>query len=644
MTELILSFDVFDTLLTRYHSSVFCRLKLAYRQIFQDEQTCRAVIDARMRGEAIARDQRGSDLYSLREIYCEMESICGLGAATLDEAHEAELAMEEAQCFAISEGQRLLKEASKNHQVIYVSDMYLPPEFIMNLLEKNDLWILGSQLFVSHAEGCAKHSGLFSKICRELGVAANEIIHYGDNWQSDVLAPRKIGIKAIHFTETAPTRYEKRFAGLGECKMSDAVRAVRLQCPWTAPDHKKVIYETASSVAAPLFIAYVIWLEKEARARGIQRLYFISRDGLIFKKIYDLLFAGKENTPASHYLYGSRQAWTCARLLRLEEEDIQFLIVANPTLSLRQFLDRCGVPLQEMPRIAGIDFVADPDRPLKKEEINAIGNCLRKGPWRERVMAAGKEKTTIVREYFKQSGLCESTYGLVDLGWFGNLQTYVETLLPAHPPKYGFYLNLRLSPKIVEEGKAAAFIEVVPLEGIDLSTSIILLEILATAPHGSLLGYRRESLKIVPDIENGVDYLKSSEEVEVQHRAILAVASEYKSKGLDHCLGVKILRDQALENFRKFLQKPTLLEAEVYGSVCFVSRQEGGRGIEPGALVCFAEALQILKSGFRMREVCWPQGMIRRNQGWNKLLLEARLALTKLRGYLEKMFVVSERK
>jgi len=627
----IYSFDVFDTLLGRLRSRPFDRYRMVFQQAKLGPADLERMTRLRLKGEEEARNRIGPDGYSLKDIYRDMELILGLGDTALGEAYKNELAMEQMECFAISEGQRLLKEASKNHRVIYVSDMYLPPEFIRNLLEKNDLWIPGSQLFVSHTEGCAKHSGLFKKICRELGVAPNEIIHYGDNWASDVVAPRKTGIKAVHFTEVVPTRYEKRFSGVGEWNMSDAVRAVRLQCPWTAPNHKKAIYETAASVAAPLFIAYVIWLKKQAQGKGLKRLYFISRDGLIFKKIYDLIFQGEIDAPTSHYLYGSRQAWSCARLLRLEEKDIETLTYANPSLSLRQFCGRCGVAVEKMYLEAFKGLFENPDQPLNKKEIAAIRNSIRKGPWREKIIAEGRAKADFVRKYFHQNGMSQSSYGLVDLGWFGNLQTYVETLLPDCPPNYGFYLNLRSNPEIVRQGRAAAFVSSLQLEPTDLNTAVSLLEVLAAAPERSVYGYQKEGSKIVPITEKGGDYFESLEEVEIQHKAILAVAGKYKAMQLDHAQGGDALRDQALCNFRSFLQKPSPVEAEVYGSICFVSRQEGGKGAELAPRLGFIGALEILKLGFYIKEASWPQGMIQRSGGLSRILLKGRLKLTKLR-------------
>jgi FMN phosphatase YigB (HAD superfamily) len=615
---------------------------LAFKPLENQLISPEKLTEFRQKAERMAVDVYGVDLYSIDQIYDQIQNISELDPLFLFKAKQQELKMERDECFPISEGRRLLEKATKGSQVIYVSDMYLPPAFIRELLEKNGLWIPGSRLFVSHVEGCAKHSGLFSKICKELGAAPDEIAHYGDNWESDVVAPRKIGIRAVHFTEATQTRYEKRFSGTGEQEISDVVRTVRLQSPWTNSDHKKVIYETAASIAAPLFIAYVIWLEKRAQAKGINRLYFISRDGLIFKKIYDLLFKEKESAPTSHYLYGSRHAWSCVRWLRLERKDIQALTCANPTLSLQQFCDRCGVPIQEMYLEPLRGLFAKPDQPLNRKEIAAIENCLREGPWRDKIMAEGRGRGAIVKQYFLQSGMSQSVYGLVDLGWFGNLQLYVETLLPDFPPRCGYYLNLRSNPRIVQEGRAEAFISSLPFKGIDLITAVSLLEVLATAPAGSLREYRKEGSEIIPITEGRVDYFDSTNKVEVQHEAILAVAAKYKSMLLDSARDADTLRIQALQNFRSFLEKPTPAEAEVYGSVCFVSRQEGGKGVELGPRLGLIGALKALKSGFYTREACWPQGMIQRSRGLSRILLKGRLALTILRGYLQNMLVAND--
>ena len=644
MVDLVISFDVFGTLLARYHSSIFCRLNLAYREVIPHEQACRAFVNVRIQGEVIAKDRRGPDLYSLREIYREMESISGMHAAILVEAYEAELAMEQKECFVISEGQRLLKEASKEHRVIYVSDMYLPPEFIRNLLEKNGLWIPGSQLFVSHTEGCAKHSGLFSKICRELGVEANGIIHYGDNWQSDVLAPRKIGIRTAPFCSARPTRYEMRFRKAGLDMVADAVGAVRLQNPAPPNTSEGVIWDTACGVAAPLFVAYVAWLRQRSQPLGIDRLLFVSRDGLIFKKIYDLLPKKGPQGAVSHYLYGSRQAWICARLVRLDAEDVSFLTFQNPTLSLAQLFRRCDLDAADLDAPPWDPQRSNFEAPLRTEHIRWIREALREGTWREIIQKRAKQRLEEAREYFCQEKLGNSSYALVDLGWFGNLQNYVGEIWSENPPKHGFYLDLRKSPEIEKERRASAFLASTQMIGIDQSTSITLLEILATAPHGSCLGYKKNQGRWGPELEKGEGYYGGYEKIDLQHKAILKVAENLLSlESNPDVWAEEPWRDVAQKNFISLLQGPSSTEAAVLGAVDFVSRQEGGAGVEFGPRCSLSEATKYFFLGFRVREAAWPQAMIRRSRGISRVLLWLRYHIAQLKDSIGDSFAKCSR-
>ena len=641
---MIYSFDVFDTLLGRLRSRPLDRYRMGFQQAKLSTADLESVTRLRLKGEEKARNRIGPDGYSLKDIYREMESISGLGDVILGEAYKNELAMEEMECFAISEGQRLLKKASKDHRVIYVSDMYLPPEFIRNLLEKNDLWIPGSQLFVSHAEGCAKHSGLFSKICRELGVATNEIIHCGDNWRSDVLAPRKIGIRTAPFFLARPTRYEMRFRKAGLDMVADAVRAARLQNPAPPNTSEGVIWDTACGVAAPLFVAYVAWLRKRSQALGIDNLFFVSRDGLIFKKIYDLLQEKGPQGVVSHYLYGSRQAWICARLVRLNAEDVSFLTFQNPTLSLAQFFRRCDLEAADLHAPPWDPQRRNFEAPLITEHIRWIREALREGTWREIVQKRAKQRLEEAREYFCQEKLGNSSYALVDLGWFGNLQNYVGAIWSENPPKHGFYLDLRKSPKIQKEKKASAFLASPKMVGIDQSTSITLLEILATAPHGSCLGYKKNQGRWGPELEKGEGYYGGYEKIDFQHEAILKVAENLLSlESNPDVWAEEPWRDVAQKNFISLLQGPSSTEAAVLGAVDFVSRQEGGAGVEFGPRCSLSEATKYFFLGFRVREAAWPQAMIRRSRGISRVLLWLRYHIAQVKAGIGDSFAKCSR-
>jgi FMN phosphatase YigB (HAD superfamily) len=573
----------------------------------------------RIEAEHALAHSKGPDLYSLDEIYTQL----GSSSPTPQDEMDLEVRL----CFPVTEGRRLLTSArQRGQQVIFVSDMYLPGEFIRQLLEKHGLWLAGDRLYVSHEHGMAKHGGLFVKICEELSLTPDQVQHIGDNLRSDVLAPRRLGIRAAHFRATEFTRYEQEWARSGAEGVADAIRATRLQFPEELDDRGQAVWETACGVAGPLFISYVLWLEQQAKELGIQRLYFISRDGLIFKKIFDSIFMGRPTSPESRYLHGSRQAWSGVRVARLTDEDIEWLTKPGTSLTLAKFAQRCDLAVEEIPALAWAK------RPEKNEAfsdscLTELRLFLRSGLLRDRLQAAGRESCARASAYLRQEGLGKGRYGLVDLGWFGNLQEYVQELVPENVPIMGFYLDLRSRPRIQQDGRARAYIGFPLLRGIDQANSITLLEILAGSQEGSVMGYREEkglwkSVRNVRDDEQGPERW-----ADLQHQAIIALAGEIllQPGGIQ---SIVPSNEVNWKNFCQFLKHPSFSEAEAYGDISFVSNQEGGRGIILAPRVSLSEGWGFFQRGFWKRQISWPPGMIARSKGITRWVLKTRYMLS----------------
>lgn len=619
------SFDIFGTLLCRFQTRPQERFRSAYAQLTLRAGELDRLVQLREQGEARAADRQGPDLYTLEDIYDEVLAMDARFRALKSEAMAAELEMERKQCFAISRGRHLWQAAQKKGRVIYVSDMYLPAAFLQELLERNGLWAAGARLFVSHAEGCAKHSGLFFRICKELNIQPSQLSHTGDNSRADWEGPRQAGVQAHLFLRARDNRYEAKLRQAGFSGVADAARAGRLRGTALEGSCEETLWDTAASVAAPLFLGYVIWLRERARALGLKKLFFISRDGLIFKEIYDQIQELDDASPLSHYLYGSRQAWMCARLARLLPEDLAFLVLANPTVSLSQLARRCDLEAAELPPPPWDPHRSQPDKPLKPKQIAWIQDQLRGGTWREVVQRRARQRLEEVRSYFRQEKVGTESYGLVDLGWFGNLQEYVGWILPENPPKHGFYLELRLFPKIQKEKKGSAFLASPGVVGLDRTTAITLLEILATAPHGSCRGYQQAGRTWAPDLDEGGGFFGDFFKIKIQHEAVLMVVRAFRETASDPPqFFLESWREVAQQNFIDLLQTPTQGEAEALGAARFVSRQEGGVGVEFGPPCQLSTAWEFFLHGFRTREAAWPQAMARRSRGISRTLLRLR--------------------
>jgi len=59
----------------------------------------------------------------------------------------------------------------------------------------------------------------YSKICQAMRIEPEQVIHIGDNWQFDFLAPSKIGIQAFHLDRKQQTNHENSLASLLQLKV-----------------------------------------------------------------------------------------------------------------------------------------------------------------------------------------------------------------------------------------------------------------------------------------------------------------------------------------------------------------------------------------------------------------------------------------
>jgi HAD superfamily hydrolase (TIGR01549 family) len=64
-----------------------------------------------------------------------------------------------------------------------------------------------------------KTSEFYVKICQTLNVKPEQVVHIGDNWQFDFLAPSEIGVRAFHLDRERQANNKNSLASLRELKM-----------------------------------------------------------------------------------------------------------------------------------------------------------------------------------------------------------------------------------------------------------------------------------------------------------------------------------------------------------------------------------------------------------------------------------------
>ncbi|RWI31458.1 MAG: hypothetical protein EOR13_26700 [Mesorhizobium sp.] len=198
----VLSLDCFDTLLWRKTATprdVFA--------VLADNPVARKLgITPHQRISAAARAYRakplenGSREIDIGDIYRHFTSLSGEERELLA---EAEIRTEMNVCFAFSPYVELIRLAhTRGIKIIVVSDTYLREDALRCLLARHlpaDVMQAISKIYCSVDYGTSKSHALFQIVIKDCGVPASQLLHIGDNDVSDAQAPRKLGVRALHF-------------------------------------------------------------------------------------------------------------------------------------------------------------------------------------------------------------------------------------------------------------------------------------------------------------------------------------------------------------------------------------------------------------------------------------------------------------
>lgn len=194
----IVSFDVFDTALLRtvlFPQDIFKILASWVNDNFQivDFQYIRSNTEQEIRNQTEQDEITLDDIYnSIQEKYPLLDT---------QRIKEKEIEIELNNSLANPLIYELYRIACQEKKIIwFISDMYLSTDIIKHMLQSNG-YNKYDELFVSSAFGKCKHDGaLYREIINTKGTSIDtkKWLHLGDNWDSDVMIPRGLGLTAAY--------------------------------------------------------------------------------------------------------------------------------------------------------------------------------------------------------------------------------------------------------------------------------------------------------------------------------------------------------------------------------------------------------------------------------------------------------------
>jgi predicted HAD superfamily hydrolase len=463
----LIGFDIFDTLFTRplldpesIKEIVALKVKPQVGQIYRE-----------LRGiaETQARQSKGMDV-DINEIYIQFKDISELSNDVVNKLKNLEINLEELLLSPRTEGIVLFQEAIKTQKPVSIlSDMFLPKEIIKNLLIQNNIknW---DSLLVSSDIGLRKDTQkLYDYVLTHYGITPDQFVMVGDNERSDIQIPCDMGSSFIHLLKPVELarglpkfskiieQHENNWDIHAELTLGLVIQKnfSRIGYP-NSFDISSLIevdpYNYGYSLIGPLLVSFSNWLVKQSEDHDIDRYYFLSREGKLFKDVFDCWTEDLPHKPDSYYLVLSRRAAGVASIEKFSD----ILEIAKTTYfpnTIENFLfTRYGIRLDEN-RWVKIDkkigWSSQNEISVYDKNIDDLIPILHEVE--EDIYSRGQYERLGLLEYLKHLGLQEDeNQAVVDVGYGGSVQGYLNSLLGNKV--HGFYLltddrALRISTK-----------------------------------------------------------------------------------------------------------------------------------------------------------------------------------------------------
>lgn len=620
------SFDVYDTLLTRrvaVPADLFLLLGAQLHGAGLVQSSPDELAVQRSRAEVAARQAAPAGEARLSEIYAKLAEACGWSAAQTQQALELELRVESDNTQAVPGMAETVQRARTNgFRVMFLSDMYLPATFIAELLRREGFLVEGDELIVSCEQRQAKHDGRVFQMIREKHPEIKEWQHTGDHPRADVETPRAFKITAHHETRCVLSAHERFVRGAGRSgalwrsQFAAAMKLARLE-GWSVPEPQRAIWESGANVVGPLWFGFAEWCLDEALQRGIKRLYFVARDGQIFHKIASEIARQRGLAVECRYLYGSRQSWHLPGLAQLDEAAFKWIFNRQRYLTAEQVLKRVGLELTDFKAelaALGIQEAAW-TTDLSAEQTRRLRELLQTPAMREAIQQRVATARDLALRYLQQEGVLDGTpYALVDIGWHGNMQRSFATLLRAEEARRnvqvtGMYFGLQRRPPDTTQDKFIGCWPETPAERAVLRTlNVTLLEMMAAADHGTVLGFREAGGGIKPILDGDRNEAALAWGLDVLQNAALKFTTTWL--GFEPLSSENRARFQSLSRqvLLNFIAAPSLAEADMWARFPHSGEQIERHKESVAPVLSFMEALAFVRKPQRRPAGWWAEG------------------------------------
>ncbi|MEZ8516016.1 hypothetical protein AB9R81_10395 [Vibrio cyclitrophicus] len=502
----------------------------------------------------------------------------------------------------------------------FISDFYHDTAFIKRLLNHHNVDFVKEGIS-SCDVGYNKRSGRlfdwFFENNKDLIDSCSNHIHVGDNEWSDYSVPQKKGVDARLYLPEIEHKKRVEIAGRYH-KASELVQDFS----------KNRLQNSSFSIGeehALFYYAYCREIIANANANSLDKVFFMTREGEFFKKVYDEINSALpelEKGPISQLLCVSRIATFFPSLRSISTEELMRVWNLYSTQSIQALFKTLGLDIElytpfenkySLPKEEEVQY------PWLDERVNRLFSDQ---DFTTMMLSQQSQRRLALSDYFTSIGLVSGgNYGLVDIGWRGTIQDNIAYIQP--DSKFtGYYLGLeRYLNEQPNNGFKIAF---GPNNNhsenqSDLFNIVAPIEMICNSENGSVVGYD-DSIPPQPirKIDPNENVIFSDFTSDYQ-RGVLANIGDISSSLANLHNIHDAMKSEALKIWRGIIDAPSPLLADAYFSLVHNEEFGLGKAVDKSQRIYVSDILKALVNKdsrlalkTKLRSLFWPQGYFKR--------------------------------
>lgn len=509
------SYDLFDTLVERD---------------FYEPHELFNLIEARVRNEIknknfpfyyvrrqaeidLRRESRGEFEITLDQIYERFPRYFDLSVSELELIKNIEI---DAEVELVHPKKEMIREFYFSQMlcdsVSIITDIYLSQAVIDRILLKAG--IKGhNKLLVSAETKTRKHNGtIYPEYLKYLNdnfkIDASLALHIGDNNQADGNMAKKHGIKSYVFPK-AMDNYKKSLIGdvlrssLNNSGVSTSVLNGLFANKYHAGHWFKINKESIFSAEeynygymaiGPLVVGFTQWLHRRVKKLGINKLYFLSRDGWILKQAFDTFYPQDKSGLTTEYLYSSRRAAMVSSIRTVDD----IIEVASQNFNARKLSDflsaRFGLNIEDIEQSKLEKYHYKSDSIVSPYfEYGKLISFLK--DIKDVILNNSAIERESYIDYLHEIGFeqdcMDGGAAVIDIGYSGSMQYYLKKILQCETVNGFYFLTHHHSRDHFEKDHFEGFLQNLDDHKIayrhGLNDHVFIFEAALSSPEGSLI-------------------------------------------------------------------------------------------------------------------------------------------------------------